>query len=67
MDNKLSKICDNCKNSFICPTYRSGECCDGFNNEKVFVGLLKLLMFGRVSENEIDKAMHYIQKIQNLE
>lgn len=62
MANKRN-CCNNCVNRLICPTFRNDECCDGYNDEQVFNGLLKM-MFGGTANQHIDNMLEKIKIIQ---
>ena len=60
---KAERKCQNCANRFICPTYRENECCMGYNDEKVFETLLKM-MFGGTQDPHIRYMLIRIKEIQ---
>lgn len=62
--NKVyGKSCQTCTNRFICPTFKGDECCDGYNDEQVFNGLLKMLFGGKANEY-IDSMLEKCKIIQ---
>ena len=60
---KEERKCQNCANRFICPTYRENECCMGYNDEKVFETLLKV-MFGGTQDPLIKYMLERVREIQ---
>lgn len=64
LENKVyNKSCKTCTNRFICPTFKGDECCDGYNDEQVFNGLLKML-FGGMANEHIDSMLEKCKIIQ---
>lgn len=56
----MEKLCNNCVSRFICPNnYRP---CDGWNNEDVFWGLIKLNF--PFLDAVIDKKRKFIKNLQ---
>lgn len=62
-NNVYNKSCKTCTNRFICPTYRENECCMGYNDEKVFETLLKM-MFGGTQDPHIKYMLERVREIQ---
>lgn len=60
MDNK----CQNCVSRLICPNYKENDSCMGCNDEQVFNCLLKLMLFCRIDDKEIDKALEKVKMFQ---
>lgn len=60
---KPQRKCQTCTNRFICPTFKENECCDGYNDEQVFNGLLKML-FGGMANEHIDSMLERCKIIQ---
>jgi hypothetical protein len=48
----------------ICPTYKENDCCDGYNDEAVFIGLLKLGFLPLVDDEKIRKHFDFIKELQ---
>ena len=60
----MKEKCQNCVSRLLCPNYKIDDSCMGCNDEQVFNGLLKLMLFARVNDKDIDIMLERVKKFQ---